>query len=257
MADWRIYPNSGISKLPGPLARLALGLRNIKNLFATEQRPRTAQLQDLEALEIGVEYVMGARVIGSIAEFGAHGFTASAIADAMMRLGPIYDEYKSLHLFDSFEGFPEPSAEPDRNSPHVKDKIWDTGVCLSPLSADALAKEMQRWLPAGRIHMYNGWFSDTLPTIQPGTCFAMVHFDCVLYASTFEALDYLFAHKLLSPGALLMFHTWNCNQASPEHGDRRAWAEAAEKYSVQYDNAGTYSWHGQSFHVQSYSEAAP
>lgn len=252
MADWRIYPNTRISRLPGPLRRLALGLRNAKALFATSAFPPLAQIRDLEALELGVEYVMGARVPGDIAEFGAHGFTASAIAQAMDRLTRVYDDHRILHLFDSFEGFPDLSDGADRDAPHVQDDVWRKGGCLSPLDAKSLTREMRLWLPADRIAVYPGWFSNTLPDLPPDTQLAMVHFDCGLYSSTREVLDYLFSRQMLSTGALIMFHTWNCNQASPSHGDRRAWGEACDAFEVQAEDAGPHSWHGRSFHVHSY-----
>ena len=257
MADWRIYPNTRISRLPGPIQSLALGLRNVKALFARERFPTLAQIRDLEALEIGVEYVMGARVPGDIAEFGAHGFTASAIAQTMGRLTRTYDDHRKLHLFDSFEGFPELTNEGDKAAPHVQDDVWQRGGCLSPLGPDALKREMQLWLAAERVVIYPGWFCNTLPDLPKNGQLAMVHFDCGLYSSTREVLDYLFANSRLPQGALIMFHTWNCNQASPDHGDRRAWGEACEAFDVVAEDAGPHSWHGRSFHVHSYRGLEP
>jgi O-methyltransferase len=256
MADWRIYPNTRITRLPPVLQPLALGIRNIRNLFATEPFPTVAQMRVVEALELGVEYVIGSRVPGDIAEFGSHGFTASAIARHMAQLSAPYADTRSLRLFDSFQGYPQFTANADCEMPHAQDAVWQPGSGLSQLNKESLESELQRWLPKSRLYVYEGWFSETLPAITTDIKLAMVHFDCCLYSSAFEVLDYLFKNASISSGAIIMFHTWNCNQASPEYGERRAWKEATEKYQVDAEDAGPISWNGRAFHVHDYQRSS-
>ena len=85
-----------------------------------------------------------------------------------------------------------------------------------------------------------GWFTQTLRQIPPTARFAMLHLDCDLYASTFEVLDYLFGQRMVTDGCMLFFDDWNCNQASPRWGQRRAWRELVDKYRVEFSDCGDY-----------------
>jgi len=53
-------------------------------------------------------------------------------------------------------------------------------------------------------------------------------------------LDFLFGNGILSDGAVLMFDDWNCNRASPNHGQRRAWRECVGKHGISYSDCGDY-----------------
>lgn len=80
-----------------------------------------------------------AGVAGDIGEFGTMtGRTAVSIATAVDYLNKFYSDFhekrdwrggKRLHLFDSFEGLPEPVAPEDLNMQYVASKIWTRGAC--------------------------------------------------------------------------------------------------------------------------------
>jgi hypothetical protein len=183
--------------------------------------------------------------IGDIAEFGtASGVTSSFIAAAMAQqqaepyMVPIRPT--NLHLFDSFRGLPE------INNPLDVEAGWQCGM-FSGLSESELIDRIARFLPRHQIRTYPGWFKDTLKTIPSDTKFAMIHIDCDLYESTIDVLDYLFSKKHLLDGCSIFFDDWNCGNASPRLGERRAWGEIIEKYKVRYSDCGEYSCAGHKF----------
>lgn len=207
----------------------------------------------IRTLTLGVSYLVGAGVDGDLAEFGTmSGSTAMVLARAMEEVQRVWgaqDEKlkiaaRKLHLFDSFEGLPAAQAGPDKSSPFVQSEIWAPGVCKG-LSAKELARAVEQFLKPERYEIYAGWFADTLQQIPVQTRFALVHLDCDLYASTYEVLDHLMAQSQLSEGALLFFDDWNCQRASPELGQRKAWGDILERYpGIAYSEAGSYGIFG-------------
>ena len=251
-------PGERIRRLPRVLRPFALLWRNIwffrHNYRLHRQRVRyesSPSIVDvLEHLDISVDYVFGADVNGDVAEFGtAYGTSAGALARAMSR----YAERKLL-LFDSFEGLPEATSEIDRQTPMIADGIWAAGE-NKVLSESQLRRLCQRFLASDRIATYKGWYADTLPNLPDSAQFALMHIDCDFYQSTMDVLDPSFHRGFVQEGCIILFDDWNCNAASPRFGERRAWAEIAEKYSVEYSDGGQYGWACQKFIVHSYKRS--
>jgi hypothetical protein len=84
------------------------------------------------------------------------------------------------------------------------------------------------------------------------TKLALLHVDCDLYSSTMDVLDYCFANNVVSEGAAIFFDDYNCNRASPDHGERKAWSQCIDKYAIQHSDAGEYGWAGHKFYVHQY-----
>ena len=184
---------------------------------------------------------------GDIAEFGtASGVTSSFIAAAMAHqqaepyMVPIRPT--TLHLFDSFQGLPEVT------NPLDIEAGWKRGMFIG-LTEDQLIDRIARFLPREQIKTYPGWFKDTLKNIPRDIKFAMVHIDCDLYESTMHVLDYLFHEEHLLDGCMIFFDDWNCGNASPRLGERRAWKEITDKYRVNFSDCGEYSCAGHKFIV--------
>jgi hypothetical protein len=204
-----------------------------------------------ESLIVGVQYTVHSAVEGDIAEFGTQtGRTAKVISTAMR----LYRADKSLHLFDSFEGMPEAHHPADLDNEHVKQGVWGKGQ-LRGASPEQLRAWCGRRLPADSIKIYKGWFSDTLPKIPTGQRFSMIHIDSDLYSSAHEVLEFMFKTHSLTEGALVYFDDWNCNRASNNHGERKAWLEITKRYNVSFDDLGGYSWAGHKFVIHDYSIA--
>lgn len=199
-------------------------------------------------LYFSTEYVVSEGVPGDIAEFGtASGRTASVFAGCIN----LFSSDKKLHLFDSFEGFPEPEAAADKYCPMVTDGLWAKGGCQY-LSRIELEWLMEAFLDRDSFRTCKGWFCDTLKEITPDQKFSLVHLDCDFYQSAFEVLDDMFANKRLESGAVVLFDDWNSNRSSRKFGERKAWAEISEKYSVTTLLEHAYSSHGYKFIIDTY-----
>ena len=262
--SWKVLPDSRISKLPTLfLKKVALILRNLRNLRRTKEklirntylharrkmRRIEFELRRIqEELSLGVRYVIGINVEGDIAEFGTqYGISCRYICQAMRDYGTI----KNIHLFDSFIGLPAITATEDIESPEIRSGTWSEGA-FQGISTNKLREIAGRYLREESIHIYKGWFNDSLSLIPAGTKFAMVHVDCDLYKSASEVLTYLFENRIISEGCIIYFDDYNCNKASPDFGERKAWAEAIEQFCINYSDGGSYSWGGHKFFIHSY-----
>jgi hypothetical protein len=206
------------------------------------------------ALTLSVMYINSVDVKGDVAEFGTMGgFTARTLAAAMV-FDPRYQPsrpLRKLRLFDSFEGLPEITEAVDLNSPHVKSGTWSKGGCKI-LSAKELRTMIEAIIPPSRVQVHEGWFADTVKKLPKDTRFALIHFDGDLYSSTMDALVPCFERGFISKGAAICFDDWNCNQADPEYGERKAWADLVKRFSIVATHSGDYSIQSTRFIVHSY-----
>lgn len=252
MWDWT--PGERISKLPRLFRGPALIWRNLyflpRNLRIAAQERFSLNGKAIRAsLELSVEYITHAAVEGDVAEFGTMtGRTAVVLAKSLAR----HSQTKRLLLFDSFEGLPESQSSVDRESPHVRDGVWTPGACRG-LTKKQLSTACRRYLPASRLAIYEGWFSQTLPSVPRSNRLALIHIDSDLYQSAIDVLDFCFAHQMVSRGAAIHFDDWDCNQANPELGERRAWSETVAKFDITFSDCGQYGWGCRKFLVHSYA----
>lgn len=226
----------------------------------TESSWNAQQRQVFETLYLSVQYVYGMQVEGDIVEFGTmSGDTAAVLAEAIAacdrllapRYGPIHGAPKTLWLFDSFAGLPEPQAEPDRTAPHVVAGVWTAASCKG-ISPESLALRLSEHLPACQFRIIEGWYADTVTQLPDHTRFACIHVDCDLYASTLDALAPLFARGQVADGAVILFDDWNCNKASPLYGERKAWEELVARHRICFSDEGRYGMASRRFIVHSY-----
>lgn len=226
----------------------------IKDSFESTQSLNNDEVA--KKLTLGVEYVCEGDVEGDIAEFGVgSGRTALVIASAMRLFDTRNKEKKRLYLFDSFEGLPEADTSTDAESPHVKKGIWGKGTCKFNVTVPELTKKLKGIIQESNFKIFKGWFNETLPLLSPNTKLAMIHVDCDLYKSTIDVLDYCFSHAMVQEGTAIFFDDYNCNRAAKSFGERKAWSEIIEKYSVDYSDSGDYAWAGKKFIVHSYKKA--
>jgi len=203
----------------------------------------------------GFEYVMISAVPGDVAEFGtSSGRTAMVLAKAMANFGDRYGSsdiahgigLRKLYLFDSFEGFPAASDPIDKAAPQISSGAWGPGVAKD--APPALLLEMcATHLDPARIVIREGWYRDTMPTLEVGPKFAMVHIDCDFYESTMDVLDRLFANDAFSDGCAVYFDDWYCNRGSPDFGEQKAWADCVVKYRPRFTDWGPYATVGRRF----------
>lgn len=143
--------------------------------------------------------LMANRLPGDIAECGVWGGGSAYL------LLEVTDKY--VHLYDSFEGLPEPEPcdYPTNGSTF--------GACAGKfgIPSGKLDEQVRNYLSdySERFTMYKGWFKDTLPT-SPDLQYAMVHLDCDFYQSYKECLEY-FVPRIV-PGGILV-----CDEYSFKH----------------------------------------
>lgn len=209
-----------------------------------------------------ISYCFISSVEGDFAEFGTcSGYTASLIAYAINFYSSRLHKHEQAHgisarnlcLFDSFEGFPEATMAQDIESPHVASGMWGAGTAKG-LNRNELQSLVTHYLPLERVAIYEGWYKNTLFDIEPGRLFAFVHMDCDLYESTIDVLRYLFKHRHIAQGAMLLFDNWYCNKASAEFAEQRAWLTLCEEFNVNYKDLGIYACVGNRLIIHSYSE---
>lgn len=113
-------------------------------------------------------------LVGDVAEFGVgRGETSMCMARELERIG----DPRIVHIFDAFQGLPEPNPEFDTGHPTA------TGHAFHPKTV------VTRTLGNGMVHQFEiheGWFSEFKDFNIP-LCFA--HVDCDLYQSTLDALS--------------------------------------------------------------------
>lgn len=210
-----------------------------------------------KALAIAVHYVYSCEVDGDFAEFGTYlGRSAQTIAISMAAMEKVWGERgtrRTLNLFDSFEGLPEFVADADRTATQITSGTWYAGH-MKGLSEGKLKRVCSDHLPASQVKTWAGWFADTAAAIPSDVRFAFIHFDGDLYQSTLDAFRPLFARGQISEGATILFDDWDCSRASPNYGERRAWRELVEEFSIQFSDWGSYAI-GHRFIIHSYKRS--
>ena len=240
-------------------------LSHLEQVIATEKKrdltkhcyifhdPQRAETIHREAVRRCLEYVSIAGVVGDVLEFGVlAGWSARIFCETMRDLMNPGD----LHLFDSFDGLPEYTSEVDVNSYEIGGRdIWsnkmrftDEFVTELGSSIDSHVRDrLSGVISAERIRTYRGFYSETLK--KPlNIKAAIVHIDCDLYKSTVEVLWALYNNNVFQDGCVLMFDDWNCNKASPNYGERKAFQEFLEKQGKYTSSLFfTYGFNGASF----------
>jgi len=196
--------------------------------------PDHARQTYTEAFRRALEFVTLGGVPGAVMEFGVLGGWSSRLFCELMR--DIYN-LNNLYLFDSFEGLPEYDSAVDRESYEIGGRdIWTDKM---KFPSDFLAQfgqphemhirdRLATIIRAERIIVRKGFYSETLRD-PPKEKVAIAHLDCDLYQSTVEVLDGLYQGGCFQDGTVLLFDDWNCNKASPNFGERRAFAEFLAK----------------------------
>lgn len=169
---------------------------------------------------------------GDIAECGVWaGGTAGLMAAASVRLGS--PGARRFHLFDSFEGLPQPSEHDvdvlDEFRQQFPDLPLDAGsdtgaltaigACAAPLEAvHELFDEVLKIDPADVV-IHRGWFQETIPAAEPSIGrLSILRIDGDWYESTKVCLEGLF--DKVADGGFVLIDDYNefsgCRQALDE-----------------------------------------
>jgi hypothetical protein len=114
------------------------------------------------------------------------------------------DNNRELWGFDSFQGFPEPSAEDKSLRNPKKGELGDTDIdgIIKLLDASGIEKQ----LITTRIKLVPGFFNDSLKKF-PDKSIALLHIDVDLYESYRDVLNILFPK--VAKGGIVLFDEYN------------------------------------------------
>jgi hypothetical protein len=179
--------------------------------------------QRLVTLWQHVRYLDRAGVEGCLVECGTwKGGAAALMALAHRQSG---QPHRDLHLFDSFEGLPEPDRAHDGDmavqyaGARASGTLRSIGKCVGTLDDNRQAVNVIAQYPSARTHFHVGWFQDTLYTLPASfRAIALLRIDGDWYESTKICLDILFP-KVVSGGIVVIddYGKWSgCRKAVDE-----------------------------------------
>ena len=149
----------------------------------------------LGTMRLLAEQIECDQVAGAVAELGVYQGEFAKHINAAFPM-------RTLHLFDTFEGFPVMDIEIERQNGLSQAAAGD----FSNTDLTSVLSEMPC---PNQIQCHKGYFPDTFSETQDET-FAFVSVDVDLYAPTAAALP-LFWDRL-SPGGVIMVHDYNSTQ---------------------------------------------
>jgi hypothetical protein len=165
-----------------------------------------------------VRYCEENKVPGAFVELGTwKGGCLAAMAMANLRYG---QERRAVHGFDSFEGMPErnPVKDTDDSSLNL------TPGSLAASEADVRDVFARTAYPMDHVHLYKGWFQDTVPSAAKSIGpIAILRLDGDFYDSYMVGLENLW--DLVVPGGFVIFDDWvfdGCRSAVTEFFARRS-----------------------------------
>lgn len=138
-----------------------------------------------------MDRILREKVEGDLVELGVHkGETAKLIHEM--------DTSRTLHLFDTFNGFNEKDLllENKQGGRYTTNEFSDTDL-----------ESVKKYVGGGdRVAFHPGYFPDTAKGLEDKK-FAFVHLDADLYLPTIEGLKFFYAR--LSPGGVIIVHDYN------------------------------------------------
>jgi O-methyltransferase len=157
----------------------------------------------LSSLWHQVGYLDRAGIPGALVECGVWRGGSSAMM-ALAHMARVNPPVRPLHLFDSFEGVPEPTAIDGVLAHHDFSRIGAPAKALSAsasVSRELLTKRCG--YPESLLNYHVGWFEQTLPAQASSVGdIALLRFDGDLYQSARLCLKHLY--EQVSPGGIVV-----------------------------------------------------
>lgn len=177
------------------------------SIVRSVQRHTMTSPERISALIEAIKFVVHNRIPGSIVECGVwRGGSMMAAALALKKAG---DTTRELHLFDTFEGMPKPTAADVDLNGHSAGRFFrklqtgpDTSnFCRATLEEVRLAMN-STWYDQGLVHLVKGRVEETIPKHAPDSI-ALLRLDTDWYESTKHELEHLFP-RLSRHGVLIV-----------------------------------------------------
>jgi O-methyltransferase len=206
-ADSRVAPRAR----PAPGAAAKHRKRGLPKHYDEEARqiiravkPRTMTAPEkLFGLILATRYIVDRQIPGAIIECGVwRGGSMQAVARTLLARG-VSD--RDLHLYDTFEGMPEPSERDRRHGGKAAVELLENDrsgkVRASASLEDVQVGMTETGYPRERLHFHPGMVEDTIPEHSPERI-ALLRLDTDWYASTRHELEHLYDR--LEPGGVLI-----------------------------------------------------
>lgn len=162
---------------------------------------------------------------------------------------------RPMHLFDSFEGIPEPDESIDGKKAvqqvksvgggtkgrlaHVKGFYEKYAEGIGTLEDNKYLLETIIGYEPAFLHYYKGWFQDTLPKAAPGVGdIAILRLDADWYASTKVCLEYLY-NKVVK-GGFVIIDDYGCYEGCRKAVDEFMRENGIQAYLNHIDNESRY-----------------
>lgn len=169
-------------------------------------------VERLWSLYEAVRHVARAGLPGAIVECGTYkGGSTGVMLETLVSLG-VTD--REIHLFDTFDGFPEGVDEILIDGSRFRREDWP----VENFRADLEANLARTGYPRDRIHVVSGQVEKTIPAGAPPQI-ALLHLDTDYYGATLHQLEHLFPR--LRPGGVIQVddfgHFLGCRRAVEEY----------------------------------------
>jgi hypothetical protein len=161
------------------------------------------------------------RLEGAFVECGVWRGGCSGV---MAYLANKYGSGREVHLFDSFEGLPDPTDRDGEEARSYMDRLRHgayAGKFGCAVSADTVKSFLSDRLKISceHVHIHQGWFKHTIPRQAAGIGdIALLHADADWYDSTKVCLDHLYDKVV--PGGAVVFDDYGywpgCKRAVDE-----------------------------------------
>jgi hypothetical protein len=187
--------------------------------------------------------VLNSDVPGDFVECGVwKGGSAGIMGMALEKFDA--DHHRKLHLFDSFEGLPEPS-ELDGEGAAIYSGGVSSGKLESVHQCEAGIDEVKNFLfnhlslAEERLIFHQGWFQDTLPLLKEHPSkIALLRLDGDWYESTKVCLDYLYDR--VPKGGVIILDDYFCWEGCKKAADEFRAARGIVDQIVRVDHEAVY-----------------
>ena len=190
-----------------------------------------------------MEFLRGNNLKGDYLEFGI--YTGNSFVSANYFAEKFNLNHIRFFAFDSFEGLPEIKGVDNESIQFRKGQF----ECNIFKFKKILRKNKINFL---KTFLIKGWYDEVLNNNLKMkhnlNNAAIINIDCDLYESTVPVLNFI--TSLLNEGTILIFDDWNCFNADPKKGERKAVTQWLKKNKhIKLEPFYNFGWHGKSFMV--------
>jgi len=194
----------------------------IKKSIPLVRHHTMTSFERLATLWLQTRYLDNQKVSGALVECGVWRGGAAAIM-ALAHLHGSSSPWRQLHLFDSWQGLPEPNGNMDGDSAvgysdgRSSGALQPVGQCVASLEETRELLETEIGYPAALLHYHVGWFQQTLPQTEVGEI-GLLRLDGDWYESTRVCLEYLYSN-VVQGGVVVLddYGHWSgCRTATDE-----------------------------------------